>query len=150
MAEEGLTDEGAKGLIAVEKWRSDEEQAYFPVPGSRVEKGLVSSDFKHRFILTVNRSNKRNPAKITYQLRTASADILLRLDIEGPAHGNPDGTLIPCPHLHIYKQGYGDRWAYAIPEHLARNLPDLFEVLADFYLYCNVTQPPLIIRGLFS
>jgi hypothetical protein len=32
----------------------------------------------------------------------------MRLDLDGPPHRNPDDQEIPCPHLHIYRAGYGD------------------------------------------
>ncbi|WP_394295487.1 DUF6978 family protein [Halalkalibacterium ligniniphilum] len=30
---------------------------------------------------------------------------LLRIDIEGSPHDNPDGTTVECPDTHIYKEG---------------------------------------------
>ena len=74
----------------------------------------------------------------------------MRLDLAGPPHRNPDGQEIACPHLHIYRQGYGDTWAYAA---LADRYPDtqvLSSTLAAFMQHCNITDPPDIQKGLFS
>lgn len=150
MAEGELTDERASVLLTTEKWRAEDVEVHFPAPGSRIEKGVISVDYKDRFILTINRCSKKNPGKVTYQLRTTNADILLRLDIEGPDHGNPDGTIIPCPHLHIYRQGYADKWAYPLPPELSGNLHDLLAILNDFMTYCVITKPPYIVAGIFS
>jgi hypothetical protein len=35
----------------------------------------------------------------------------MRLDLDGPPHRNPDDEEIPWPHLHVYREGYGDKWA---------------------------------------
>jgi hypothetical protein len=54
-------------------------------------------------------------SKCTYQERYAVIEILLRLDIDGPPHQNPDGVDVPCPHLHVYREGYGAKWAMPLP-----------------------------------
>ncbi|KJU85379.1 prophage protein [Candidatus Magnetobacterium bavaricum] len=38
--------------------------------------------------------------------------ILLRLCFGGHPHRNPDDTEISSPHLHRYREGYADKWAY--------------------------------------
>lgn len=65
---------------------------------------------------------------------------MLRLDIEGPAHLNPDGNEIQCPHIHIYKEGYQLKWAYPLNQHIKTNTDDLFQVLIDFLKYNNVQK----------
>jgi len=74
---------------------------------------------------------------------------LLRLDVSGPPHRNPDGELIACPHLHVYREGYGDKWAIAIPTGKFENIQNRVQTLIDFMTECNVTEQPSIQTGLF-
>ncbi|MHB8169884.1 MAG: DUF6978 family protein [Thermoleophilia bacterium] len=50
--------------------------------------------------------------------------------------------------FHIYTEGYGDKWAYQIPEEFT-DIDDPQQSLDDFMKYCNITEPPEIQRGLF-
>lgn len=88
-------------------------------------------------------------SKATYQNRARVAIILLRLDIDGPPHRNPDGEELPCPHLHIYREGFGDRWAVSAPVDRYTNTLDLFATFEAFMQQCNITDLPPIQKGLF-
>lgn len=86
-----------------------------------------------------------NPKKCTYQTRLQS-DILLRLDVGGPPHCNPDGTIVPCPHLHIYKEGFAAKIAVPLHEHIPTDTDDLVKVLLDFLGYNKISEndrPPI-------
>ena len=76
--------------------------------------------------------------------------MLLRLDLGGAPHRKPDGEEIPVPHLHVYREGYGDKWAVPVPVGCFGNLDDVWQALRDFMEYCNIAQPPRIQRGLFT
>ena len=76
--------------------------------------------------------------------------ILLRLDLDGPPHRNPDGEEIPCPHLHVYREGYGDKWAIPAPVNRYANTLDLFSTFEAFMQHCSITDRPQIQKGLFS
>jgi len=78
--------------------------------------------------------------------REAVVDILLRLDVDGPPHQNPDGEEMPSPHLHVYREGYGDKWAVPVPAEFT-DTSDLVCTLRDFMKYCNVQECPSIQRG---
>lgn len=84
------------------------------------------------------------------QNRGRQVVVLVRLDLGGAPHRNPDDTEVPAPHLHIYREGYGDKWAIAVPAEHFRDTGDRWATLEDFLRYCNVTQPPRIDRGLFT
>jgi hypothetical protein len=71
------------------------------------------------------------------------------LDLDGPPHRNPDDVEVPCPHLHIYREGYGDRWAIPAPIDRYANTEDLFLTFEAFIIHCNITEPPKIQMGLF-
>ena len=78
------------------------------------------------------------------------AIVLMRLDIDGPPHRNPDGEEIPCPHLHVYREGYADKWAHAAPAGSYPNTQDLFSTFLAFMKQCNIVDPPRVEKGLFS
>jgi uncharacterized protein DUF6978 len=148
MADINLTQLEADGLIAMEKHRVDETQWEFPSPGEKLEIPLTSTDKRENFVLDVTRARLKL-TKATYQNRARQAIILMRLDIDGPPHRNPDDQEIPCPHLHIYREGFGDKWAISAP---VADFPDttkLFPTFEAFMKRCNVTVPPIVQSGLF-
>jgi hypothetical protein len=148
MAEINLTQEEADRLIAMEKCSADIRQWFFPDPGERVTIPLTSLDKRENFTLDMNRAQIRL-TKATYQNR-ARAIVLMRLDLDGAPHRNPDGEEIPCPHLHIYREGFGDKWAIAAPVARYANTSDLFSTCEAFMKHCNITDPPRIDKRLFS
>lgn len=148
MPDTNLTQAEADQLIAMEKVRVDDQQHYFPDAGGYISAPLTSVDQRESFLLDVRRG-RINLTKATYQNRSQKITVLVRLDIEGPAHRNPDGTEIPTPHIHIYREGYGDKWAEPIRSGLFPNTADLYQTMEDFMGYCNITRPPFIERRLF-
>ena len=73
----------------------------------------------------------------------------MRLDIQGAPHRNPDGEVIPCPHLHIYRENFGDKWAFPLPASKFQHLGDLYQTFEDFMAECNVIETPKMQTGLF-
>jgi hypothetical protein len=148
MAEINLTQSEADLLLALEKHRVDEQQWDYPGLGGQIRIPLISADKREDFFLDIERGSI-NLAKGKYQNRARHVVILARLDFGGSPHQNPDGEIIPCPHLHLYREGFGDKWAFAIPPDKFSNPTDPWQALQDFMRYCNITQPPLIRQGLF-
>lgn len=149
MADINLTQDEADKLMAMEKRAVDEKELLFPPPGEGLAIELTSLDKRERFILDVTRSEIKL-TKATYQNRARVAIILIRLDLGGPPHRNPDGAEVPCPHLHMYREGYGDKWAVPAPLATYADTLDLFATFEAFMEQCNVTDPPRIRKGLFS
>jgi hypothetical protein len=148
MAEIDLTQAEADALIAMEKHRTDDKEWEFPNPGDRLVLPLTSSDKRENFMLDVTRSQLKL-TKATYQNRARQMVVLMRLDLDGRPHRNPDDQEIPCPHLHVYREGFGDKWATPAPIDRYPNTQDLFSTFEAFMQHCNVTQPPRIQRVLF-
>jgi hypothetical protein len=121
----------------------------FPSPGERIVIPLTSLDKRENFLLDVTRFQIKL-TKATYQNRARVAIILLRLDIDGAPHRNPDDEEIPCPHLHVYREGYGDKWAIRAPVDNYPDTSDLFSTFEAFMQHCNITEQPRIEKGLFS
>lgn len=149
MADINLTQAEADVLMEMEKCRVDEKDYLFPQPGERISIPLTSRDKRENFVLDVTRAQIKL-TKATYQDRARQAIILMRLDLDGPLHRNPDGTEIPCPHLHMYREGFGDKWAVPAPTDRYANTLDLFATFEAFMQHCNITDPPMVQKGLFA
>jgi hypothetical protein len=149
MADIDIPQAEADSLIAMEKKRTDQKQWLFSAPGERLAIPLVSADKRENFMLDVSRSQIKL-TKATYQNRARQAIVLLRLDLDGPPHRNPDGVEVPCPHLHVYREGFADKWAVPAPADRYANLLDLFATFEAFMTHCNISDRPDVQQGLFS
>ncbi len=87
--------------------------------------------------------------KIKFQNRVYQNIILVRLDLDGGPHRNPDVEDVVCPHIHIYKEGYGDKWAYPLPSNFT-DPSNIFKTLDEFMNYCNIKQKPVFQQGVQS
>ena len=148
MAQNDLAQAEANALIALEKHRTNEQAWDFPMGGESISVPLQSADGREQFLLDMSRGGI-DLRKVKMQNRGRQVVVLVRLDLGGPPHRNPDGEEIGTPHIHVYREGYGDKWAFPLPVDF-RAVDDLWTTLDDFFRYCNVTQPPLIPRGLFT
>src|SRR5207245_1561915 len=110
-----LTQAEADALMAMVKEFVDQKGINFPLAGEWVKLEVKSEDKRESFLIDVNRKGTVKPSKCTYQERYEVVEILLRLDLDGPTHENPDGAELPCPHLHIYREGYADKLAFPLP-----------------------------------
>jgi len=148
MPEVDLPQAVADDLLALEKRSSSDTEHAFPLAGEFLCLPLESLDQREQFSLDVRRA-RFVITKATIQGRGRQVVVLARLDIDGPPHRNPDGEEVPCPHLHIYREGYGDKWAYPAD---ASNFPpgaDAWDLYQRFLEYFNVTEPPRVERRLF-
>ncbi len=132
-----LTQNEADFLLNMHKLLTDNGIVNFPKTGEAKSLDLISEDGKEKFIIDINRKSTIKIKKCTYQKRYRTYIILLRLDIEGSPHTNPDGEVILGAHFHIYKEGFGDAWAYPIPTTIT-DPSDLIQTLIDFLNYCKV------------
>ena len=150
MADLDISQAEADALIAMEKQCVENKIYLFPDPGGSLSIALISADKRENFILDITRSQIKL-TKATYQNRARQAIILMRLDLDGPPHTNPgpDYQQIPCPHLHIYREGYGVKWAIPAPVDRYPNVEDLLSALFAFMRHCNITNPPAIDMVLF-
>lgn len=157
-----LTQHEADFLISVPKTRVDDQEYTIPLPGEILKIPIKSVDKREQFIFDINRGRIRL-SKCTYQSRSRITIILARLDIDGPPHTNPfvseipleylrayNGIEILSPHLHLYVEGFMDKWAIPAPNEKFSNLNDIFTTVTDFFNYLNVQQHPIIRTGLFS
>lgn len=139
----------ADALLALEKYRVNSEQVAFPYAGRKLSVDLVCARKRERFLLDINRSAV-SLSKVSMQTRVRTMYVLARLDLDGAPHRNPDDEEIFCPHLHLYREGFGTKWAYAVPPEHFKNLTDRWQTLHDFMRFCRIIEPPVFYRELFS
>jgi len=144
---EDLTQAEADTLLKIEERRADEERRRLPGQGAKLTAPLVSLDKREEFLLDISRS-RLNLQKVTHQTRARVVIVLARLDLGGAPHRNPDDVEIGVPHLHLYREGYGDKSAFAVPDAAFRDLSDRWTTLHDFMQYCRVVEPPHFERSL--
>jgi len=125
---------------------ADMSPIQFLIPGDAIQMELRSLDDIESFLVDVNRKGRIRLSKCTYQERYEVVEILLRLDVGGPTHVNPDGEEVPCPHLHVYREGFATKWARPAPPDFS-STSDLTITLEHFLKYCKVHEIPLIQRG---
>jgi hypothetical protein len=115
MAEINLTQEEANILIAMEKRRANEDHSDFPMHGQSVTLPLQSTDKREQFLLDLSRA-RIDPPKGQNAKPGRPVVVLVRLDLGGAPHRNPDDEEIAAPHLHFYREGFSSRRARcAIP-----------------------------------
>ena len=149
MADLDLTQAEADGLIATAKVRVNDDPYDYPAGGGSIMVPLMSQDKREQFLLDISHA-RIDLQKGKHQNRARQIVVLVRLDFGGSPHRNPDDQELPCPHLHLYREGYGDKWAFPVPAGDFAHLGDLWETLQDFMRYCKVVDPPMIKRGLLA
>jgi hypothetical protein len=149
MADMNLTQAEADALIAMEKHRVNEEHNDFPMGGQSLVLPLQSPDKREQFLLDLSRG-RIDLLKVKMQNRGRQVVVLVRLDLGGAPHRNPDGEEVSVPHLHVYREGFGDKWAVPVPVGSFTATNDAWQTFEEFTRFCNITQPPHIDRGLFT
>jgi hypothetical protein len=100
---------------------------------------LISEDGEEMFALDL-RQGTIYLKKIRYQNRYDETIQLVRYESRG-IHQNPPelgGDKIEGPHIHMYKEGYGDK--FAIPAEDFDNPEDVIESLKKFCEICNIEE----------
>lgn len=149
MTDLGLAQADADALLAMEKHRVDDTVYDYPSLGGSLRIPLQSPDNREAFVLDITRSQV-NLTKGTYQNRSRGVIVLARLDFGGAPHRNPDDQEIDCPHLHVYREGFGDRWAIPLPTGQFDNPSDRWLLLLQFMQFVNITVQPDVRRSLFT
>lgn len=133
-----LTDNEAKFLIELEKVAM-EKLVNIPCGKNKEHIDLASAEERMDNIMRVFiRRGKINANKCSFNVVYNKSITLIRLDIEaGRVHTNPDGKDVPSNHLHIYREGYDDRFAFPLPECFT-DPENLAKTLYDLLGYSNV------------
>ena len=147
MSDVFLSQSEADYLLSIEKHCNDNTSYQFTGFQDNLIIPLESFDRRENFLLDFWSSGKI-ALKGTYQNRARSTFVLARIDFNGKPHRNPDDVEVASPHIHLYREGFGDRFAFPLPDNHFTNPGDLKTTLLEFIKYCNITKPPYIITGL--
>ena len=85
-----INQEEANHLMNLEKKKVSNETYSFPSTNDYLEIPIVSIDGRENFLLDVNRKGTIRLNKCTYQERYEKIYILIRVDLNGPPHTNPE------------------------------------------------------------
>src|SRR3972149_8634104 len=107
-----LTQSEADALIAMRKVFVNPDTISLS-PGTDETHDVVGDDKREQFMLDLWRGTIRL-SKIKYQTRGRRVIVLVRLDIDGAPHTNPDGAQLIGTHLHLYREGYEAKWAFSV------------------------------------
>ena len=151
-----LTQSAANNLLKTPKMKKSGDGYGFPRPGEKLTIPIISHDEQEDLLIDVSRGRIRL-TKCTYQERYQQTIILLRLDPGYAPHHNPgtvdvplpclapyNGRIIECPHLHVYIEGFMDKWAIPALDDEFPDTTNLYATLLDFFRYCNIVEPPKI------
>lgn len=130
-----LTDSEFKELLNMVKYFK-EKSIKLPLNGERAQFRLEAKEMHENFYLDVNRSGIIELGKFTLQNRFTVIP-LLRLDINSAPHLNPDGSKTSRNHIHIYKEGFNDSWAYNLDNTVGFNWSDCKTFDDYFYVFCR-------------
>jgi hypothetical protein len=112
-------------------------------PGCDDTYELASRDDRETFLLDIWRGTLRL-TKLKFQDRVRTVVVLARLDVDGAPHTNPDGQRLPGSHLHLFREGFDDKWAYPIDPTKFTLLSDPGTTFQEFCAFCKVESPPPI------
>ena len=110
-------------------------------PGVDETYELAGPNDRERFLLDVWRGTLRL-TKLRFQNRVRTVVVLVRLDVDGAPHTNPDGQRVSGTHLHLFKEGFDDRWAYPINPKTFTLLGDPGTTFHEFCAFCKIESPP--------
>jgi hypothetical protein len=125
---------------------ADQRPFSYPPPSSKISIDLTSIDGREKFLLDIRRGSIA--MRGTFQNRVYTTEILARLDYGGQPHTNPDGGVIRGTHLHVYKEGFGDKWAILLPCDGFHTIDTQKDLYTNFLKFCNITRIPNLIDSL--
>lgn len=121
-----------------------DEKIQLPSSGESKRFDILCTDRREKLFLDVNRSGRIEINKSTLQHRYVEP--LIRIDLDSPPHTNPDGTKTSRNHIHVYKEGYGDSWAYDLDKFKGfkfNTVMNFSNIFIDICGYCNIEMPEI-------
>lgn len=139
-----LAQADAERLIGEMKNAIDHEFT-MPAPGEQNHEFQVIGPASGTIYVIAPFRGQRNPRKHSISARIGVTGVqLMRLCVNGSPHTNPDGTIVPGTHLHVYREGHDARTAYALPIDSPDFVSDTILLLKQF----NVITMPAFQDGI--
>jgi len=136
-----LTQAEAEQLIQMVKHFVNAPAVISIPPGADDTYELAGQNDREKFLLDVWRGTLRL-TKLRFQDRVRTVVVLVRLDVDGAPHSNPDGQRLAGTHLHIFREGFDDRWAYPVDPTVFTLLSDPGTTFQEFCAFCKIESPP--------
>lgn len=139
-----LTNEEYSRVMSLKK--CFDKNIILPQENESKDFGLHSRETGEEFLLSAERKNIVKFSIYRSKFNHCYSKIpIVRLEIGGRPHINPDGTFIGRDHIHIFKEGYDLSWAYELSEenyikHF-HNYNDYNLLFEDICVYCNIVIP---------
>lgn len=138
-----LNQELISYLIDIDKFFEDEDIQ--PIAsGQKDSFSLYSSDGRCFFTLDMNRSGIIESKTMLQTRYSRTNDWIIRLELNGPPHTNPDGSQTERDHIHILREKDGKRinMGYNIDTFhslLFKNTNNITRIFEEFCEFSNVT-----------
>lgn len=137
-------------IIGLEKSFKENEDIVVGPPPLKWSREIISNSTKDFFTLDFYRGSIEI-RKYTYNKRFRNAIVLLRYDAMG-RHTNPpeaDGASFDGAHVHLYREGFDDRWAFPVTQIGLSGTETIDEVLTGVLQFCHVISVPTVKLSLF-
>ena len=138
-----LSQEEADTLRMIEKYLTNPELVKLPPPtGTVLHPVHYHREGRRMDNMKISTYHARiNAQKISCRLLYNGNVMLVRVDTQDATpHANPDKKIViqpHQPHIHIYREGYGDKFAYPLPNAF-RNAEDISSLFMDFLSYSRI------------
>lgn len=123
------------------KFANDQEIEIGPAPIKWTRE--VNSTESHDLFLIDYHRGKLQLLKYTLNERFRQTVCLIRLDTAG-RHTNPDGIHFDGPHIHIYRDGFDDKFAYPVETAGIKDPTNIGNSVKEFLEFCNIRNVPPI------
>lgn len=136
-----LTQDEANYLLNMLK-KSLSNEIAFPKQNSSTEFDVQGNTKQNLFTISISRGKiKRTKYSLGARIKK-NGTMLLELHLNpGNTHINPDGEKIVGSHWHIYKEGYGHKFAYPADNIDSDNF---IENTLSFFDRFNIIEKPII------
>jgi len=108
----------------------------------------INSAFKTEIYLLDFYRGSFELTKYTINKRYKQTIILLRYDSDG-RHTNPDGEKFEGAHIHLYKEGYNDKYAFSVSKIGLVETDGMEVVFNKIMHFCNIKKIPYIEMSMF-
>ena len=123
-----LSQEDADTLQIIEKALTNPKQVHLPPPnGTKIHAIHYWRDNRRKDDMKLSTYHaQKNKKKVSYRILYNSCILLIRVDTQ-------DAT----PHINLYREHYGDRFAYPLPKEF-KDADDIVQLFMDFLSYSNI------------
>lgn len=113
-----------------------------PQQGYYKEYDVNSKTTNDKFIIDVDRRGMIELSKYKIQTRYEKTKLpLIRIELNGPPHMNPDGRKLSRNHIHIYRETENDTgnlpWAYDLSDFRDYDFGNDFDFSIIFFKFCD-------------